>query len=404
MNTAPLPENVPPQLVGKYPLFQGATTYENPYDTIIPNIHKDMPPIFWDPTASLGIEPAWILCRAADLTQVYLDNEHFTARGFAGFSRLIEEDWDVLPIESDIPEHTRYRMLLTPLLTPAKVAEMEASVRKYAKVYIDKIKNKNSCDFVNEFAARYPIAVFLDLFGLPMDDVEQFLAWEQDLLMRDSDLGKVSNTLRTVKKFLCDEIDKRRANPTDDLISYFVHTKIDGREPTQDEAFGLCYNLFLGGLDTVTNSLGWYFRHLATHHEHQTLLRENPQLIPQATEEFLRAYSISTTARICTKEVEIGGVRFVPGDKVILSTPLGSTDPTVHDNPTEVRFDRNARHLAFGSGVHNCVGRRLALREIYIGIEEVLKAIPTFSIAPNAKILTYLGSGPLAMETLPLVW
>jgi len=93
----------------------------------------------------------------------------------------------------------------------------------------------------------------------------------------------------------------------------------------------------------------------------------------------------------------------MPGDRVVMSTTLGSTDPEVFDNPTEVRFDRKPRHLAFGSGIHNCVGLRLARRELHVAMEELLKALPPFRLAPDAKILTRLG-GVIAMDSLPLVW
>jgi cytochrome P450 len=398
-----LPGNVAPNLVANYPFSQAATTYENPYDSIIPDIHKTRPAIFWDPQA-WGGNPAWVLRRAEDIKAVYLDNEHFSTEHSTGYAGLVNENWQVLPLESNPPQHMQYRMVLSPELTPSKVAAMEERVKKHALTYINLIKNKHECEFVSEFSARFPIAVFLELFGLPMDDVEQFLEWEQALMMRDNDLDKIADTIKTVKAFLMAEVEKRRNDPKDDLITRFTQAQFNGRPANDDEIFGLCFNLFLGGLDTVTNSLGWYFRYLASHPDQQELLRNNPKKIPAALDEFLRAFSISTTARVCTKTRKIGNVSIQPGDIVLLNTAIASNDPELHNKPWEVQLDRNNRHMAFGSGVHNCVGLRLARRELHIALQEFLSAIPSFRIKPGAKILTYLGNGPLAMETLPLVW
>lgn len=399
--TGDIPPHVPAELVMSFPLRLGLSTYDNPYTTILPEIHK-MPPVFWAPDAYLGVAPAWVFRRAKDLNQIFLDTEHFSSKDMAPFSALVGEQWSMLPLESDPPDHMKYRMLLTPLLTPARVAGMSSRVREHARHYIDRFKDTNGCEFVSEFAARFPIAVFLELFGLPMDEVDQFLAWE-DSLLHEPDVDRIAQAVRAVKIYIMGVVEQRREKPRDDLISYFTHAKIDGRPATDDEIWGLCFTLYAGGLDTVTNSLGWYFRHLATHPEHQHQLRANPAMIPWAVEEFLRAFSVSTVNRTCIKPVTIGGVHIQVGDKVLLSTPIGSTDPEEHDNPFKVQLDRKPRHLAFGSGAHNCVGLRLARRELHIALEEMLATLPTFRLAPDAKVLARLGS-VLSLQNLPLEW
>lgn len=240
------------------------------------------------------------------------------------------------------------------------------------------------------------------MFGLPLDEVEQFLAWEDDLI-HEPDIDRIAAAVLAVKGYVMDVVEQRRKAPRDDLITYFVESRVDGRPATDDEIWGFCFNLYLGGLDTVTTNLGWQFRHLATHPDHQQQLRADPSLIPAAITELLRAYSAVTTARTCTKPVEVGGVQLLPGDKVMMSTTLGSNDPEVYDNPTRVRLDRKPRHLAFGAGIHNCVGLRLAIRELNIAMEEILAALPPFRLAPDARILTRLG-GVTAQDRLPLAW
>lgn len=396
-----IPDHVPPELVRNFPMRLGLTTTENPYTTVIPDIHR-MPPVFWAPDAHLGMAPAWIFRRARDQTRIFLDTEHFSSRNLAPFSALVGGNWKMLPLEADPPEHMRYRMLLAPLLTPKKVAAMNDRVRQHARHYIDKFKDNGECEFIGEFAARFPIAVFLELFGLPIEEVEQFLIWEDNLL-HEQDLDTIARAVTAVQTYIMQVVEKRRREPRDDLISYFTHTEVDGRKPTDDEIWGTCFTLYTGGLDTVTNSLGWHFRHLATHPDHQQQLRDNPALIVPAVEELLRAYSIATINRTCVKPVTVGGIELREGDRVMLATPLGSNDPDAYDNPQEVRFDREPRHLAFGSGVHNCVGLRLARRELHIAIEEILGAIPSFRIKPGAEVVANLGS-VLSQQSLPLVW
>lgn len=396
-----IPAHVPPELVMSFPLHLGATTYDNPYDTVIPAIHK-MPPAFWAPNAWSGMEPAWVFRRAEDLNTIFLDTEHFSSKDVAPFATLIGENWLMLPLEADPPHHANYRALLTPLLTPRRVAMMNDRVREHARTYINRFKDNNGCDFISEFAARFPIAVFLELFGLPIEEVEQFLTWEDDLL-HNPDLGVKADSVRAVKKHLMSVVDQRRKDPREDLISLFTHATIEGRPATSDEIWGLCLTLYTGGLDTVTNSLGWHFRYLATHPEQQQLLRDNPAMIPDAVEELLRAFSIATITRTCIKPVTISEIRLEPGDKVMVSTPLGSTDPEAYDNPNEVQFDRKPRHMAFGSGIHNCVGLRLARRELHIALEEILATLPPFRLAQDARILSSLG-GVISQKSLPLVW
>jgi len=398
---APVPAHVPAHLVGSYPLVLGATTLENPFDKIIPQIHEG-PDVMWCANGYLGHFPAWVFRRAKDLQAIYMDTEHFSSKDFAPCAKLRGENWNNVPAEVDPPMHGLFRNMVNPLFTPRKMAALENRVREFAQLYINKFKDKGHCEFMSEFAFRFPINVFLELMGLPMDKVETFLEWENGLL-HEHDMAKVAQATRNVKNYLMGEIEERRKNPRDDLISFGINAEIEGRKMREDELFGFCFNLFIGGMDTVSTNTAWQFRHLATHLDDQAKLRANPALIPAATEEMFRAYAAVTTARTCVKPVQIHGVQLMPGDKILMATTLANRDPSEFENPNEVRLDRNPRHVTFGTGIHRCVGAPLARREVIIAIEEFLKAIPEFRIAPDAKIVTQLG-GVIQPETLPLVW
>ncbi len=281
------------------------------------------------------------------------------------------------PVEYDPPEHGPLRALLNPLLAPQRMLALDTKVREYACGYISKFKDRGECELMDEFAFKFPIAVFLELMGLPEEDVDQLLIWEMGLL-HEPEYSKIVQATRAVRDYLVEKLEDRRLNPRDDFLSMAANAKIDGRPVTLDEQIGIAFNLYTGGLDTVSTNIGLHIRHLAENQEHQAYLREHPEQIPLATEELLRAYAAVSTFRICVNETEVAGVRVMPGDRVVMNTTLACRDEQKYENPHEVRLDRGPQHEAFGFGPHRCVGMHLARRELHCALEEFLKAIPNF--------------------------
>lgn len=396
-----IPAHVPHDLVRPYAMSQRETIYENPYETIIPEIHRG-PAIFMAPDAFLGQSPAWVLRRVEDIKTVFNDNDSFIKKGNTNFAKIIGEEWDVIPTELDPPRHTAVRRLLNPLFTPKTVGAFEHKVRRRAQEYIATFKDQGRCDFVRQFAVPYPVSIFLDLLGLPVERMEEFLEWEYALLhareIEDRAVG-----VRAVKAYLLDAIEERRARPTDDLISNALTLEVDGEKLSTIEVFGHCFNLFIGGLDTVSANCGLHFMHLATHQDHQARLRADPALIPKAMMELLRAYGTTNHQRICAKDVEVNGVRMKAGDRVLISMSLASRDPEMYDEPNEIRFDRNASNLTFGWGIHRCLGVYLAQRELLFALEEMLATIPQFRVEEDFTIPYRVGS-VIQASSLPLVW
>lgn len=398
---AAIPAHVPAALVRDYPLVLGATSTENPFERIVPELCAG-PDVMYATNIYPGGSPAWVFRRASVLRELYKDTEHFSSKGFSPFAAIIGDSWSQVPVEYDPPEHGKFRTLLNPLLAPQKMAALEGNVRAYARQYIDRFKDKGACEFMHEFAFEYPIAVFLDLMGLPQSDVKQLMAWEMKLL-HEPDMAEVGNAVRGVKDYLLGKMDERRKNPGDDFISFAVSAEVDGRPLNEDELIGLTFGLYIGGLDTVSTNMGLHFRHLAEHQDHQAELRAHPERIPLATEELLRAYAAVTTFRTCVKETKVEGYTIMPGDKVAMSTTLAGRDDIKYDNPNEIRLDRGPQHETFAFGPHRCIGMHLARRELHVGMEEFFKAIPQFRIAPGAVIVSELGA-MIQPKTLPLVW
>ncbi|AOR80424.1 cytochrome P450 [Novosphingobium resinovorum] len=397
----PIPGHVPAELVAPdFPFIFGLTTEQDPFDDLAMHVHEG-PDIVYAPHAYPGGTAAWVPRRMAHLRAIYLDTEHFSSTDFSPFSKLIGGEWISSPAELDPPRHGPFRQMVNPAFTPRAMAALETRIRQYAVEYIDAFAARGECEFMGEFAFEFPIKVFMDLMGLPHDRVGEFMEWEMNLL-HNHDLAKIAEATRNVIDYLSAEIEHRRANPRDDLITYGVQGQIVGRSLTQDELLGFMFNLFIGGLDTVSTNMGLHFRHLGRNMEDQALLRANPSDIPHAIDELMRAYGAVTTFRSCRKETELAGVRFMPGDKVAMSTTLAGRDPAEFDDPTAVRLDRKPRHVGFGFGIHTCVGMHLARRELRIAMEEFLARIPEFRIAPGHQVRCHLGM--IQPVALPLVW
>jgi len=396
----PTPGHVPPELIRPFPFILGAKTKVRPH-SFIPAYH-DGPEVFWAERAYNGIRGAWIPRKVEDLHTVYNDQEHFCARDFAPFARLLGEDWFLVPAEADAPDHAILRALVNPVFTPKRMAALEDKIRQYAREYVLSFRDRGHCEFMRDFAFEFPIKVFLELMGLPQERVGEFLQWEHKLL-HEPDIQEIIKATRAVVDYLKEEMADRRKNPRDDLISFGIQTEKNGRVLNDKELLGFCFNLFIGGLDTVSTNMAWQFHHLAENPEDQARLRANPEMIPGAIDEMMRFYASVATSRECIKETTLKGVTIKPGDKVLLPTFLAGHDPEAYDDPEKVIIDRNARHVSFGYGPHLCIGMHLARREMRIALEEFLSEIPEFRLAPDADITYYLAAIVQPVE-LPLIW
>ena len=395
-----IPDHVPSSLVRPFPYVFGMTTAADPFGEWAAAVH-DGPEIFYAPHAYPGATPAWIVRRVEDLRKIYFDTETFSSKDFSPFAKLIGDTWTNLPVEIDPPNHAKYRAFINPLFTPSAMAKLEEKIRGYAVEYIEGFRERGECEFMADFAFEFPIKVFLELMDFPLSNTRQFLEWETGLL-HSLDMATIAEATRNVVGFLRDEIEDRRRNPRGDIISYALGVEVDGRKLNEDELVGFAFNLFIGGLDTVSTNMGLQFLHLARNPQHQQLLKDDPRQIPHAIDEMMRAYAAVTTFRTCTRETEFYGVKMMPGDKVAMSTTLAGRDPQEFPEPGEVRFDRNPRHVSFGFGPHMCVGMHLAKREMRIAIEEFVSRIPQFGIRPGHAVEYHLGM--IQPVTLPLVW
>jgi cytochrome P450 len=395
-----VPEHIPADLVKPFSFFTDPAMSKCPF-AATSRLH-DRGRIFWN-SSDPQFGGSWILTRAEDFRFVLNSPDLFTNKGEAGFSQLVGEAWDLIPLELDPPQHTKFRQLLNPLLSPGAVGKMTPGVTSRAVELIEALRGQGGCEFMSAFGRPFPVSIFMQLMGLPLDQTDTFLKWEWQLLHDPNMQTKVGAAI-AIRDYLQSLADERRAHPVGDLTSFVVTAEIDGRKLSDDEVMGTLYLLFVGGLDTVASSLGFFFRHLAEHPDQQARLRANPALIERSIEELLRRFSVVTVHRQCKVDVELGGVLMKAGDWISIVDSLGSLDPEEFANPMEVDLDRrNIRHFGFSFGPHFCLGSHLARRELLIAMREWLARIPPWRLKPGAPIEVH-GGGVFGVEHLELEW
>lgn len=291
-------------------------------------------------------------------------------------------DAPMIPIDIDPPDHLAYRRLLLPLFTPRALNELTPGIRTTAQELATSVAAHEVADASSLFARALPTIVFSRLCGYPERDWPKFDAWVDDIIYSrttDPDLAwAAGEALRAYFDALLNE--RRGGEPRNDLIGVLLSAELDGRPLTHDELISYCFLLFLAGLDTTAWAIRSSLWHLARTPSAQAQLRAESDLIPTAAEEFLRTLSpVQGMARTCGADTVIRGREIKAGERVLLLFGAGNRDPDTFEDPDEIRFDRaKNRHLAFGLGIHRCLGSNLARRELVVALEEFLRIVPTF--------------------------
>ncbi|GAA0333013.1 cytochrome P450 [Sphingomonas oligophenolica] len=397
-----VPAHVPPSLVVK----------ENPWHSGTAPPHDWLRQVAGDsgfryspynPLPQDHDDGCWIAVGAKEMRAVLIDNRNFISKGSTGVGKLIGEDLVLAPLESDAPDHQRLRSVVQPFFQPKVVKARQERIRALAMELIGEISRHDRCEFIREFAIKLPTQIFLEIMGLPVADLPQFLEWEDTAMGRNGpdDLAETWTKIRT---YLDEAIEMRRQTPRDDLLSEVVRgTEAMGRAP-KAEALGMAMILFAAGLDTVVTALGWHFKHLAEHPDDQERLRRDPALIPAAVDEMLRAFSFTTLTRTAVRDIDVCGVSIKAGDRVVCPSTLGSRDSHDYINPDRVDFDRGSlRHLAFGFGQHICIGMHLARLELVTAIECWLATMPQFRM-PDGYQPPWHGGISFGLDALELQW
>jgi cytochrome P450 len=335
-------------------------------------------------------------------------SEHFSAEAFQAMMAELPEEERIpapVPICIDPPMHAKLRQPLQSTFSPKAVAAREGEIRALAERLIDGIAKQGHCEFQHAVSDVYPVEIFLGMFGLPKEKEREY----RDLAIKhlsviSPDLADNFLMMQSIAAVLRDTVIDRQKHPKDDLISMLWSLEIEGEPMTLDLMLSYCVILFIAGLDTVVNALGFGIRHLATDPQLQRDLRANPALIPNAVEEILRRYAFVAPIRMMKKDAEFHGLALKEGERVMMFIPGASVDAKVYADPTTFNIQReNLSHMAFGAGPHFCLGAHLARMELRIMYETVLNKLPEFRLDPENPP-TFHGSIIAGPSTVHLVW
>lgn len=316
-----------------------------------------------------------------------------------------------IPVMLDPPIHNKWRHVLGLYFSPKRVKALEAEQRQFATELIEKVIAAGHCDFYADFAAIFPTTIFLQIMGLPVDRLDDFMVWESKILHAtaetDPDRSIAIGAMMEVMGYFQGLITERRDDPSsrgDDIVSHAIEWEIDGESPTDEDLLSCMLLLFMAGLDTVAAQLSYSFYHFATHPDDRQVLLDDPSRTELAVEEMLRAYPIVQSARKATSDFDFHGCPIKKDDMVVFSLAMANRDPSVFERGGLVDLDApRPRHIGFGAGPHRCLGSHLARQELVVALQEWHRLIPHYRLEEGATITEHTG-GVYSLESLPLRW
>ena len=349
----------------------------------------------------------WLPTTHADVSAVAYDTDRFTSRSIivSNFRPPAEMAPAGIapPISSDPPYHSDARRMLLPIFSPQSVAKLEPSTRAYCQELLDAQAGKSVVDAAIDYAQHIPVRVIATMLGLPLEDADAFRGFVNHVLEGVAlPIEQRAEGMIALFGYLQGHIVDHQENPRDDLITFLLESELEGEKLDPFQVARTIGLLLIAGIDTTWSAIGASIWHLAKTPSDRKRLVAEPELLPTAIEELLRAYAPVTMARLVREDMEWNGCPMKADEWVLLSFPSANRDPAVFDRPDEVVIDREAnRHAAFGLGIHRCAGSHLARMELRVALEVWLDAYPDFSLAEPAAVRWSAGQvrGP---RTLPI--
>ena len=381
-------------------------SWETDWDHADPAYNQNAPQI-WDqlrgtcPVAHTDrYGGAWLPVTHADVSAVARDTDHFSSEGAVLANRPPREEWVSLapigaapPITSDPPFHADARRLLLPAFSPQVVAEWEPEIRRLCNELIDNMGDIDTVDAAVQYAQNIPVYVIARMLGLPLEDSDYFRETVHMVLEEiGAEFGERQGAFEKLDAYLSMHVQDHIDNPKDDLIGFLLNAKIYDQPLSPQHVVGTIILLMVAGIDTTWSSIGSSIWHLAQHPSDLQRMVNEPELLPTAIEELLRMYAPVTMARIVSQDTEIGGCPVKRGESVLLPFPAANRDPEVFPDADKVIIDREEnRHVAFGLGIHRCLGSNLARLELRVAVEVFIQRFPKFELADPSSVTWSLG-------------
>ncbi|MFD8792256.1 cytochrome P450 family protein [Streptomyces vinaceus] len=364
-----------------------------------------------------GALEAWLVTRYEDGLAALSDTRLSSDVRDAADTRLLEQ----LPgteresmlgnmLRSDPPDHTRLRRLVSKAFTARRVAEMRPRIQEVTDRLLDAVVADGRADLVADFALPLPVTVISELLGVPVDERHEFQRWTDRMLMRGAqppDPAVVNEAWRHMRAYVTELIGAKRAEPGEDLLSALITARDEEQRLSEDELVAMVFLLLAAGYVTTVNLISGGIAMLLAHPDQLDLLRSDPALLPGAVEEFLRYDGPVSPgiARFAREDVEIAGVRIPRGATVLIGSAVADRDPDRFPDPDRLDITRaDNAHLAFGHGIHYCLGAPLARLEGQIAIGTALRRLPGLALAVEPAQIPWRPGGLRGPLALPVTF
>lgn len=313
-----------------------------------------------------------------------------------------------LPVEADQPEWDSLRGFINRKFAPKAVESFREDARRFATALLNRVIESGEMDLVNDFTSPVPAMVTMQLMGLPLEEWRQFADPLHTMVFTPKEAAEYPHVIAGVQWIFqrcAEEFTRYQQEPEqDNLLSYFAHHEVDGRKLTLDEVLSYSNNIIIGGVDTTTALTTHALTYLHDHPAAKRELMEDRALLPFAREEFLRYFTpIHCLARNVAQDTRFAGVDMAQGDRVLLAWAAANRDPQAFPEPDKIDFRRGSnRHVAFGSGIHRCIGSSFARMMFEEMMEQIFSRIPEFEI-DYAQARRYRSVGTInGWEAMPI--
>jgi cytochrome P450 len=366
---------------------------------------RDTNPVWHNPRAGV-----WNVYRYQDVATVLADHQTFSSDFSVVFSDSSLFDGHIAAM--DPPRHDQLRSLVSKAFTPRAIAALEGRIGELTEELLDRTGERTRIELVSELAYPLPVIVIAELLGVPATDRPHFKEWADALFAQspidprdEATIARVGALMRTFHDYFREHVARRRAEPREDLLSGLVAAEVEGRRLSDGEIVGFATLLLLAGHITTTLLLGNAIICLDEHPVAQAALRADPRAIPMAIEEVLRYRSpVATDARVTATEVQLGGQVIGPRQVVRVSLQSANHDERAFPNPDAFVIDRHPNpHLAFGKGIHFCLGAPLARLEARIALGILLRRYSRIGLDPECPPRPHLDPDMNGVQTLPLL-
>ncbi len=365
---------------------------DDPFAAMDPEMAAHPQPMFKmlrDEMPVMPVDTGVVVSRKVDVDAVLRDPATFSSNVDAVDLSNVRP---LIPLQIDPPDHKKFRKLLDPIFAPREVAKLEESLTAAVDELIDGFIDRGEVDFSKEFSKLFPTRVFLGLLGLPVDELPTFLTMKDGIIRPNVVINSTYSspetkayqqaTAASIYDYFNTVLDQREVERQDDLLSRFLDATVDGERLTREDILDICFLFLIAGLDTVTATLDCIFGYLVDHPEQRRQIVEDPSIIPAAIEELLRWETpVMGVVRVATTDTELGGCPVTEGQTVMILLGSVNTDEADLPDADVVRFDREVnRHVAFGGGVHRCLGSHLARLELRVALRQWHRRITDYKV------------------------